>query len=47
MLKSGRESKEYKGSEMEKKNIKKLDKLETELDRQLKPYIDFEIIKKF
>ena len=47
MWKRGRESKEYKGSEMEKKDIKKLDRVETELDRQLKPYIDFETIKKF
>lgn len=37
---------EYKGSEMEKEHIRKLDRLETELDENLRPYMDFEIIKK-
>ena len=46
MRKRSNEIKEYKGSELEKQNIKKLDRLEAELDKDLRPYTDFEIIKK-
>lgn len=46
MVKRKIEIKEYTGSEFQKENIKKLDKLEAELDKDLIPYMDFEIIKK-
>lgn len=45
ILRRERETKDYKGSEMQKNDIKKLDKLERELDTDLKTYIDFDIIK--
>lgn len=45
MRKRKNEIKEYRGSEMEKENVKKLNRLETELDRDLRPYFDFEIIE--
>ena len=40
------ETKEYIGSENQKNDIKKLDRLERDLDTDLKPYMDFEIIKR-
>lgn len=46
MRKRKDEIKDYKGSELEKENIKKLDRLEAELDKDIRPYMDFEIIKK-
>jgi hypothetical protein len=46
ILKHRKESENYAGSENEKNDIKKLDKIETDLDNKLKPYIDFELIKK-